>query len=335
MKRKISMNVVVALTLLAIGAGCTRDFIVKNIKNKTVSVISPADGLKTPNNNILFWWNEVDGAEKYNLQIVKPDFNSVIQLLVDTNISGSRFNYILTPGNYQWRIKAVNAGGSTAYTTRSLTVDTTSNLAYLLVNATAPASYSVMAGKTIGFAWDALAPATSYNLKVTAGSATGTTVLDINTANTNYTHTFTNAGVYFWKVNASNAFSNSPYNTALSFKIDQSAPAAPVLSRPLHLSIVGDTASFRWTYSTSTLNADIAFDSVYVGLPSDSTFSAPLLGRVARPANGNVNRFAMSPFLTFPSPGTTTGYYFWKVKSIDSVGNVSAASQVFKVRLTK
>lgn len=335
MNRYFTLKSFLAFVATAFLVSCTGDVFVKNIKNKTVSVISPVDGLTTPSNNVLFWWNEVDGAEKYNLQIVKPDFGSVSQLLLDTNVSGTKFSYILTPGNYQWRIKAVNAGGSTAYTTRSLKVDTTSNLNYLQVHPTAPASYLVTKSKTISFSWDALGAATSYNLKVMSGSASGAVVLDINTANTNYTQTFSSTGVYFWKINASNAFSNSPYNAPLSFRIDQTAPAAPLLNRPLHLSIVGDTAFFRWSYSASTLNADISYDSLFVGLPNDSLFTAPLLAKVARPSTGSVSAYAMSPFLSFPSPGMTSNYYFWKVKSVDSVGNVSPSSQVYKVRLTK
>lgn len=332
MKRLI--HYVAALYAILFIAGCSRDFIVKNIKNKTVGIVAPADGLSTPNNNILFWWDEVDGAEKYNLQIVKPDFNAVSQLLLDTNITNTKFNFILTPGNYQWRIKAVNAGGSTAYTTRSLKVDTTSNLNFLSVNVTAPLNFTVTSSKTVNFSWDALSAATSYNLKVLAGSATGATVVDLNTANTNYTHTFTNAGVYFLKVNASNAFSNSPYSASISFRIDQTAPAAPVLVRPLHLSVVKDTTYFRWNYSGSTLNTDIAFDSLFVAAFADSLFASPLQVKVPRPATGAANTYPMSPLLTFPTTVSTTSYYFWKVKSVDSVGNVSPSSQVFKVKLS-
>lgn len=336
MKGNPLTKLLIAFLATAVLAGCTRDFIVKNIKNKTVNVISPADGLNTPNNNILFWWSEVDGAEKYNLQIVKPDFNSVAQLLVDTNITGTKFNYSFTPGTYQWRIKAVNAGGSTAYTTRSLKVDTTSNLNFLVVNPTAPLSYSVTAGKTISFTWDPLNAASSYNLKVMAGSATGAIVLDVNTTNANYTNTFTNAGVYFWKVNASNAFSNSPYNTPISFKIDQTAPAIPQLLRPLNLSIVKDTAYFRWNYTTSSLNGDIKFDSLIVASFADSTFTTPYTAVVSRAsAASSSNLYKINNLLTFPTTSLTVSpYYWWKVRSVDSVGNVSPASAVFKVKLT-
>lgn len=332
---KPSLKYVIAVLAAFLMAGC-KDFIVKNIKNKTVSVVSPADGLSTPNNNIIFWWNELDGAEKYNIQIVKPDFNSVSQLMVDTNITGTKFNYIFTPGTYQWRIKAMNAGGSTAYTTRTLKVDTTSNLNYLTVNITAPLNYNVTNNKTINFTWDALPTATSYNLKVFAGSATGATVVDLNTGNTNYTHTFTNAGVYFWKVNASNAFSNSPYTAAISFKVDQTPPAAPLLVRPLNLSIVKDTAYFRWNYANSTVNADIKYDSLIVAGFTDSAFANPYTVLVPRPSvTSSSNLYKINSLLTFPTASlTVSSYYWWKVKSVDSVGNVSPASQIFKVKLT-
>jgi hypothetical protein len=333
MKRPVTLFTI--LFSLCMLVSCTRDFIVKNIKNDTVTIISPADGLTTPNNSILFWWNELDGAEKYNIQIVKPNFNSVTQLMADTNVTGTKFNFTFTPGTYQWRIRAINAGGTTAYTIRNIVIDTTSNLNYLLVNATAPASYSVTNSKTVNFTWDPLTVATSYNLKVFSGSATGATVLDINTTSSNYTNSFSTAGVYFWKVNASNAFSNSAYSTPMSFKIDQTAPPAPLLSRPLTTSIVQDTAYFRWNYSSGVSGSDIEFDSLYVSAFADSAFATPYTAIANRSSTALNNNYKISSLIAFPTASlTVTSYYWWKVKSVDSVGNVSPASQIFKVKLT-
>ena len=172
MKKTINFfNIIIVMTMI----GCTKDFVVKNIKNATVTINAPTDNIKTPNNVITFWWDEVDGAEKYNLQIVKPNFNAIQQLIVDTNITTNKFNHTFTPGTYQWRIKATNSAGSTAYTTRTLIIDTTSNLAYVTVGLISPTSNSVTANNNITFSWNVVAPATSYELtvtNVTTGSVT-------------------------------------------------------------------------------------------------------------------------------------------------------------------
>ena len=85
------------LIILVMMMGCTKDFIVKDIKTVTLKINSPSDTLKTQSNLITFWWDEVDGAEKYNLQIVKPNFNSILQLIVDTNVTINKFNHTFAP----------------------------------------------------------------------------------------------------------------------------------------------------------------------------------------------------------------------------------------------
>ena len=114
--------------LLIISIYSCREIIEPNIESKNITILAPADGYKTKTISQKFWWEKLSGAEKYNLQIVNPDFRAIQQLIVDTNITSNIFNYTFLPGTYQWRIRGLNNGYSTAFTIRTLIIDTTSDL---------------------------------------------------------------------------------------------------------------------------------------------------------------------------------------------------------------
>ncbi|MDF2449480.1 MAG: hypothetical protein K0R26_1984 [Bacteroidota bacterium] len=323
-------NLILCLGLIV---ACTKDFILKDIKNETVSIIAPADNLSTPNNNITFWWDELDGAEKYNLQIVKPNFNSISQLYVDTTITKNKFSYTFTPGTYQWRIKAINGGGSTVYTTRTLIIDTTSNLNLVSVAMIAPASNTVLANNNVIFSWNQLPATTYYELLITSSTGSVTTVSNIPT--TSYSYIFpVSSGVeekFSWKVKAYNSFSQTQNNLPRSFRIDHKSPSFPSLAYPVNVTTVKDSGAFRWNYSG--IFSDIKFDSLFIGTYPDSTLTNPIIIVVPRAAT-NTSTFSIKPTLASPTNTlTSSNYYWWKVKSIDSVGNVSAPSAVFKFKL--
>jgi hypothetical protein len=322
--------------LLFFVSSCTKDFIVKDIKNATIKINAPADNIKTPSNKITFWWDEIDGAEKYNLQIVKPNFDTIIQLLVDTNIITNKFNYTFAPGTYKWRVRATNSSGSTAYVTRTLIVDSTSNLNLVSVGLIAPAAYSVMGNNNVNFSWNALPSATSY--EVVLSSSTGSLIATITTSNTSQSFSFTTiSGVeekFSWQVIAfnTNTSTQTINNTTRTFKIDHKSPLAPTLNKPVFNATVKDSSSFRWQYISNSINNDIQYDSIFIGSYPDSTFLSPISFTAVR--SGTINNYPIKPTLTSPTNTLTASpYYYWKVKSIDSVGNVSPASSTFKFKL--
>jgi predicted secreted protein len=306
--------------VLALAAtwSCTKDFVVKDIKNASVTIIAPVNNLTTPNNAIIFWWEEVDGAEKYNIQIVKPNFNSIQQLLVDTNVTGDKFHYTLTPGTYQWRIRAKNAGGNTQFTTFNLVIDTTSNLATQVISPISPVNNHITGSTTVAFSWNSLAAATNYQIQVLNSSST--IVQDVTTANTTFTATLSGGGVYTWKVRAMNAFSLSQYNAPLTFTVDVTAPTVSILSSPGHGAQVKDTVSLKWTRSS----ADARYDILYIS--TDSSFTSVVSTTTVYPTSIKIN--AISPALP-----VTSSYYWWRLRSVDSVGNNSGYSSQLKFRL--
>ena len=163
--KKIIIGILAIFTVIIINA-CKKDFIVEDIKNKTLVVLAPANNLVTTSNLVTFWWDELDGAEKYNLQVVKPNFSNLVSIVADTNITGTKFSLTLLPGTYQWRIKAINAGGSTVYQQFNLTVDTTSNLTGQLVSVISPQTSYLTGNKTVSFSWNTLNAALNYQILI-------------------------------------------------------------------------------------------------------------------------------------------------------------------------
>ncbi|MGE0567528.1 MAG: hypothetical protein AB7O73_06225, partial [Bacteroidia bacterium] len=201
---------------------CRKDFIVEDIKDKSITVIAPANNLTTTNNQVTFWWEELDGAEKYKIQVVKPSFTSVTQIIADTSLSGTKFSLSLQPGSYQWRIQATNAGGSTDFQTYNLIVDTTSNLSGLTVSTIDPVANYLTGNLRVEFSWNEINAADKYQI-ILLNSGNGT-IKDTTTTLTTYTYNFSSQGAYSWKVRALNDFSISQFNTPLTFTIDLTAP---------------------------------------------------------------------------------------------------------------
>jgi len=104
------------------------DFFVKDISDKRISILSPNDNFKfqllgNSTVTVYFWWDYLDGAEKYELQLVSPDFLNINTLLVDVVIDSNKYSIDLPEGEYQWRIRAKNSLYSTNYITRSFLVE--------------------------------------------------------------------------------------------------------------------------------------------------------------------------------------------------------------------
>jgi hypothetical protein len=97
---------------------------VQDISNAEIVINCPKDEFSTKSeNNIFFWWEPLSGAESYNLQIVSPDFEDIMQLRLDVSIDSCKYTINLPPGNYQWRIRAYNGSFSTSFITRTITIN--------------------------------------------------------------------------------------------------------------------------------------------------------------------------------------------------------------------
>jgi len=95
---------------------------VPDISGRTVNILAPTENAELSAGNIRFTWQEVNDANQYNIQIATPNFATATQILTDTLLPNRNFSKTLSPGNYQWRVKALNSNFMTTYSTVSFTL---------------------------------------------------------------------------------------------------------------------------------------------------------------------------------------------------------------------
>ena len=322
--------VILSLTCIAmlIVVACKKDFIVQDISKKSITVNAPANNTVTSSNAITFWWELLDGAEQYNIQLVKPNFNNIVTLVTDTNVTSNKLNLTLQPGDYQWRIRAFNAGHTTAYQVFTLKIDSSGNLTNQLILPISPLNGFLTRNKQLNFSWNPLSSATSYSVEISLNNS----VVNYSVVNTsNYTYSFnvTSAANYTcsWRVRAINANSISQYNSPQTFTLDLLPPTA--VSSPTYPAsnpIIKDTTELRWIKASDT-----QYDSLFIY--TDAAFV-----NLVRTTTVSVNKLKINLINTSnPLPAGTTSAtaipYWWRLKSVDNVGNTTGFSSAFNFQL--
>ncbi|HEY1872065.1 MAG TPA: hypothetical protein VGG71_13470 [Chitinophagaceae bacterium] len=94
--------------------GCAEVF-EKSLTNEQVELSAPANNLISEESMQTFYWQRLEGAKSYQLQVVCPNFDSIVILIADTTIQTNVFPMNLDSGRYEWRVRAINASSSTPF----------------------------------------------------------------------------------------------------------------------------------------------------------------------------------------------------------------------------
>lgn len=114
-------KVLIIFVIVRLASGCNIIF-EEDLSKEVILVNMPVDGTISSDTSQLFWWEMLDGALAYNLQIVAGSFDNPLYLLVDTNAVGNKFLHNILPGEYQWRISGWNNSSETEYGYHLLTI---------------------------------------------------------------------------------------------------------------------------------------------------------------------------------------------------------------------
>ena len=275
----------------------------------------PVDSLVTPVATQSFWWEPVDGASHYLIQVVSPRFDSVFTAVVDEKVDTNKFETTLEPGAYQWRVKAKNSASESPWITHSLFIDSTVDLSAQSVVLIAPSQNDTSNTLTKTFTWQDLYNADTYFLEVWQPDLSGTLVDSRTTTSSQEQVTLNQEGSYLWRVKGENSFGSTGFSEREGY-VDTTLPGAPVLLTPLDNAIVQNGwVAFSWQRPVD--NGSSIRDSLVVA--SDSTFIQVQ------------NSYLLTG--TTKSDSLSTGVYYWKVFSTDKAGNLSGASQVRKITM--
>jgi hypothetical protein len=278
-------------------------FFEERLDKESITLLAPADSTRSEVFLTTFWWEELEGADFYTLQVVKPGFATPQQLIVDSAVNGLTYEIQLTPGTYQWRVRAENASYSTEFETRTLFIDTVSDISNQIIDLISPPDQFFSNTLSVTLNWTDLSIVNEYRVRVAQPDiASGNFVYDF-TWQQDSVNIQLDEGNYEWQVRGEKDLSNTIYSTR-SLVIDTTQPTAPTLLSPADNATVQDTVDFSWNSESNLLRDTLE-------IATDTNFNTIFLKA------GNENE-------SFQATSLNTGItYYWRVKSIDRALNNS------------
>ena len=313
--KKIVKYSIISLLLTAVIA--CNDFIEKDIDKETITLLAPANYLTTIQLTHTFWWNWLDGAEQYNMQVVEGSFTSVTKFLLDTTISKNKFEYTLYPGTFQWRVKGMNNGSETNFSTFTVTIDSSLDISSQQIVLSAPIDNYITNNDNITFTWNNLLNADDYLIEIHENTWTGNLVFGPQVTTSNSVTTTLPEGTFVWGIQGRNATSNT--STAFSIRtltIDTTSPNMVTLVAPAdNATLSNGYHTYSWTQGANTgtaLTDDIFFYS---------DASATNLIKSIQAAG------------TSHQDSLGVGVFYWRVQSTDAAGNIGPMSNIRKLTI--
>lgn len=244
---KTYRSFIVLMLLTVLGLGC-KDFIEPSLGKRTVKLLSPGELSETDKYAVNFWWEAVDDALGYRLQIVTPDFDHPVNLITDTLVGNlNRLALTLDPGKYQWRVRAENGSSNSPYSTGSFTIHP-SSLKEQKLTVNSPQNGLLTRESNVQLRWDLLFGAKAYRLQIDTLNFANEAKLVYNEALSSnaYLFTFPKDQVYQWRVRAENDVEQSKWSDIRTITYDHTAPARVTAVAPLNGSTVTQPAAMTW-----------------------------------------------------------------------------------------
>ena len=216
---------------------------------------------------------------------------------------------------YYWRVRSVNAAGQYSQWSSIWIVRTTMTAPVL----TSPTDVSHELSLRPTFIWEAVTGATNYTLQVALNNTFSSGLSSTTTSSTSFTLTADQKinKTYYWRVRA-NGLNPSGWSLVYSYT-SANPPSVPVLTTPSDkLLLDGYTVTLLWKESTNNPNQYV------LEYADNSAFTSSTI------VDG------LSTAYIFPTDLTPNTNYYWRVKSINDIGDTSNWSVVrsFRTRLT-
>jgi hypothetical protein len=296
--------------LLGILSAC-KDFLEPSLENRSVVLVAPSEGAESNKYQVGFWWEPVQDALYYRVQVATPDFSSTVSLVQDTLIEGkSRFEMTLEPGRYQWRIRAENGSSSTKYISAKFIIHESSldNQKLLIVS---PSANYLSNLPSVSMQWDKLFGAEEYTLQIDTANFEKESALVYNQGlgGNQLKFTFPKESTYRWRVRAQNETGSSKWSEVREMTFDKMPPAVTTPVSPAKAVKVNAPVRISWA-SVPTAKKYKLFLYRSDGTTAYS-FSFPL--------TVSTNTYSFNT-------GQQGEQIFWNVVAIDEAGNEGTAS---------
>lgn len=315
MKNKLSLVLPFFATLALLAIPSCKDIIEADLSKTSITIVAPSNNVTSTSFTQLFKWNAVTGADTYELEIAKPNFDTIIQFILDSTMTATQYSYTLPSGTYQWRVRAKNGSSTTNYVTYNLKIDSSLNLSSQQVPLSNPQNnvYSNTFVQT--FSWQTLPSASYYIFNVLVN---GTPVFTKDTTSSSITYKFLQVGTYDWNVLAYNSSSNSTSSGSniRTITIDTAKPAAPVIA---YLPLNDTTSKNPLPLAWNSVETNATYEVI---ISTDSSFT-----NAAKTVKDTITSNLTYNFYN----AIIAQSYFWKIRTIDPAKNVGVYSSYQKI----
>lgn len=298
--KKLLFTIISSLCFL----GCAK-WVSVDISKESVTIYSPANNHNDSLQLKSFNWEDLQGSNFYQLQIVSPRFDSIIVNVLDSEINANTFTKTLNPGKYQWRVRGLNDDFESMWITHNLEITSTSFLNGQKITGVLPSSGTSTNFMEVDFAWDKLFSTESYLIQIY--DSTQTLVNYSNSPDESYTYLFNKEGVYTVSIQAINDISAS-LKTNFYIEVDTTSPGYVSLDYPNWDTIKVFPTIFKWIRPTN--KGSIINERIIVG--TDSLLNNIVLDTI-------ITNSSAIQLDTIKGLNTM----FWKVNRVDAAGNIN------------
>lgn len=304
-----------ALAMVLFMVSC-ETFFEEDISNDSIVLLIPGNDVETEVASQNFWWDKLEGATKYRLQVVTPGFSNGQVLVVDTLVSDNRFVKTLYPGRFEWRVRGENSAYHTEWSNSRFVIVATDDLTRQVVKLSYPGNDHFTNQTKIRFSWDALYNADQYQIEFYKGQWGVEPLVEPKTTTDPHIELVLAENEISWGVKALNDKSETQF-AQRRLIIDLTPPVKPTLTAPDSLAQLSKAkVLFSWNSSDKTWTK-----------VTDSLFLSKDKGMVdlveKRLVLGKQTEVELSLGFT----------YYWKVKSYDQAGNASPWSDTSQFTL--
>lgn len=318
--QKLFFKIILGVSFLTFFNACSEIF-ENDISGQCVDYIIPQTDDTLSVNNVHFKWIEMEGADNYRIQIVKPSFGNIQEFVVDSLVSGTEVYFTLNPGNYEWQIRGENSAYEGGYCSiKTLYIDSVTDLSSQTISLVSPQDmiYSNQDFQT--YVWNSHYAADSYVFDLVQGSINGASIshqsgLTTTSATTNNVLT---EDIYYWKVQAINSSSSSMVSSRI-LNIDKTIPNTASLLFPSNNSNFTDTVVFKWSNGADPGSINSPIKSI-IQISTDTLFGSTFILD---------STYSDSIQVVF----NVNNSYFWRILNRDDANNSGAYSETRKVIL--
>lgn len=218
-------------------------------------------------------------------------------------------------GWYTIQVRAVDHAGNARVESVRIEVDLTDPATPVL---TAPADGAALPGPTVDLAWDGIADAAFYDLRLSLsgtvnahGRLSGPQAVTVPlVAITALTIPSVPDGTYWWQLRAVDAAGNqSSWSTPWSFTVDTTRPGAVTPTAPADGATVTVDPLLAWTSDPDAAEYEVR-TAPSASVDTDGRLDAPSAAAAGTPA-----------VTTLQLGSTADGTVWWQVRAVDAAGN--------------